>query len=103
MPLRHVAEECPGGGVDLFGQEADIVGQGEDLIHEWAGPPDLAGVDEGADEPETAGDERALFSIPRRPTVPASSEEAATDMAFVPPHISSRDDRETAGLPPCGV
>src|SRR2546423_6947408 len=58
--LRHVAEEVPAVGVDLFAVEADVVGEAEQLLHQLGGGIDASGASECLGEPERARQERAL-------------------------------------------
>ena len=61
--LGHVAQEGAGLRIHLFGEQPDIVGQRDGVLHHSTGPLGLAGPDEGIDHPEAAGDERALFRV----------------------------------------
>ena len=50
------------GGVDLLGQQAEVVGVARELVEQRLGALDLAGLREAGDQPERADDERALLA-----------------------------------------
>ena len=61
--LGGVAEEGAARGVDLFGEEADVVGHATASSMSSQASFDLTGAGEGVDEPEAAGDEGALLFV----------------------------------------
>src|SRR5204863_4454698 len=60
--LREVAELLAVLGVDLLGQQAEIVRVAGELREQLLGTLDLAGLGEARDEPERADHERALLA-----------------------------------------
>jgi hypothetical protein len=60
--LREGAQLLAAVGVDLLGEEADVVGPAKQLLEEIASTLDLAGEDEIVDEPERADDECAFVA-----------------------------------------
>src|SRR5215217_1871947 len=62
-PLWEVAEELARPRVDLLGVEPDIVREADELSHQLVRVVDAAAARVGVDEPERAGQERALVSV----------------------------------------
>src|SRR5438874_7485247 len=60
--LREVAEQFAGGGVDLLGEQADIVDERRRLREDALGPLDLPGHRKRLSQPERAQQERALLA-----------------------------------------
>ena len=53
----------PRGRVDLLGQQADVVDEGDGPLERRAGPVDLAGQRQRLGQPERAQQERALLAL----------------------------------------
>src|SRR5262249_35634946 len=60
--LRKVRQELAALGVDLFGIQANVIGQREQLIHESAGFVFPAAAGQRMCEPERTGQERPLVA-----------------------------------------
>ncbi len=63
--LGEVAQELSAGGVDLLGEQADIVDEGDGPFENGAGPSRLAGQGQGLSQPEGAQQERAFVTLER--------------------------------------
>src|SRR5439155_12103860 len=61
--LREVAEEFSASGVDLLGVESDVVRGCDQLVHKRPRLVELSLPRQGVDEPEGAGQERALVAL----------------------------------------
>ena len=60
--LREVAEEGAALGIDLLGVEADVVGQGDQLVHELGRLLDSPLPRQRLGQPKRAGHEGAVFA-----------------------------------------
>src|SRR5262249_34736708 len=58
--LREVAQEGAASGVDLLGVEADVVGEGQEVVEPLAGRPELPHPRQHLDRPEAAESEGRL-------------------------------------------
>ncbi len=61
--LGEVAQELPAGGIDLLGQQADVVDEGDGPFEHGAGPSRLPGPGQGLGQPEGAQEERAFLTL----------------------------------------
>ncbi len=77
--------KVPGLGIDLFGVEADVVGQPDQLLHRLRGFVDASGTREGIDQEERAAQEGPL----------AAAQAVLAAVAI--------EQRATAQLPPQGI
>ena len=62
-PLREVAEELAGGGIDLFGVEPDVIGVAQHPAEHPLGALPLADHRQRLGQPEGADRERPLLSL----------------------------------------
>src|SRR5436190_17720700 len=75
-PLREVAGELAAGRVDLLAVEPDVIGQGDQLVHQLDGLVELPLAGECLGEPERAGDEGSLAA--REPIIAAVAPDVGT-------------------------
>ena len=61
--LWEVAEQLTGGGVDLFGEQADVVGEADEAFEERACPVQFADLGQALDEPERADGEGSFAAF----------------------------------------
>src|SRR5215208_6521289 len=76
QPLRRVAEKLVRDGVDLLGEQADIVGERDQPVHEGRGLVAAPNPGERVGEPERAAEEGALAAA--QPVVSAVTGEQRT-------------------------
>lgn len=62
-PLREVAQRRAVARVDLFGEQADVVRAGEQLLEALRCPGEVAGLRLTFDRPEGADGERSLVRL----------------------------------------